>query len=136
MSAHVRSVLESRLDAWAKSQSTPIPVSYEGKTFVKPSNNSPFLECYLIPNVTMNYEMSGVRSTQLGMFQVNVWIKAGTGVGKGEAIADSIVGLFPMVPKFSDVSVEQTPTVNAAIPDEAGWIITPVLVKYRYEHYG
>src|ERR1044071_2156871 len=135
MSAHVRMVLEGRLDTWAKSQSTPIPVSYQGVSFQKPSDKSLFLECYLIPNTTMNYEVSGVRSTQLGLFQVNVWVKDGAGVGKGEAVADSIVGLFPMVPKFSDVSVEQTPTVNAAIPDEAGWIITPLLIKYRHEHY-
>jgi len=135
MSAHVRKVLEGRLDAWAKSQSTPIPVSYQGVTFTKPTSG-PYLECFLIPNDNMNYEMTGVRTTQLGLFQVNVWTKNGKGLGENEAIAQSIVALFPMVPKFSDVSVERTPTVNAAIPDEAGWIITPVLVKYRYEDYG
>lgn len=135
MSAYVRSVFEARLNTWAKTQSTPIPVSFQGVTFNKPTSGA-FLECFLMPNTNMNYEISGVRTTLLGLFQVNVWVKHGTGVGSGEAIADSIVELFPMVPKFSDVSVEQTPTVNAAIPDEAGWIITPVLIKYRYEHYG
>jgi hypothetical protein len=81
----------------------------------------------------MNHAVDGTRKTLYGIFQVNVWAQAGTGTGAANAIADGIVDLFPMIPKFGDVSVEQTPTVNRRLPDGSGYDITPVLIKYRYE---
>lgn len=136
MSKFVRATLESRLAAWAAAQTPPIQVSYENVSFAKPADGSLYLECFLLPNDTMNKYTSGTHSTQYGLFQVNVWSQNGRGMGEAEGVADSIVALYPIVPKFGLVSVEQTPTVGKSISDEAGWIISPVLIKYRYEVYG
>lgn len=136
MSQAVRAALEGRLDAWATSQSPPIRVAHDNESFQKPADGSLYLECRLIPNSTMNKYTSGTHSTEYGLFQVNIWSINGQGMGEAEGVADAIKALFPIIPKFGPVSVEQTPTVNAPIQDEAGWIISPVLIKYRYEVYG
>jgi len=136
MSNPIRVALESRLATWAAAQSTPVPVCYENQSFVKPTDDSPWLECFLKPNTTMNDYVGGTHSTRYGLFMVNVWTKDGIGMGQAEGIAEAIVALFPIIPKFGPVSVEQTPTINASISDEAGWRISPVLIKYRYEVYG
>lgn len=127
--AIVRAALETRLATWASTQS--LPIAYQNVGFTKP--NGPWLEAILIPNLTMNKEITGTRKTMLGFFQVNVWTPQGQGTGQAEAIAQGIVDLFPMVPKFGSVSIESTPSVERTHPDEDGWAVTPVLITYRYE---
>lgn len=128
----VRAALESRLATWAAAQSPPLPIAFQNVAFTKP-DSTPYLECFLIPNSPMNNAVSGTRVSLYGLFQVNVWTPGGTGMGAPEQLAGAIVKLFPIIPKFGDVSVEQTPSVNAQKPDASGWGITPVLIKYRYE---
>jgi hypothetical protein len=125
----IRAALETRLTDWALTQS--LPIAYQNVGFTKPEGA--YLEAILIPNLTMNKEVSGVRKTMLGLFQVNIWTPEGQGVGQAEAIAQGIVNLFPMVPKFGSVSIESTPTPERTRPDEDGWAVTPVLMTYRYE---
>lgn len=129
----VRAVLETRLKDWAAAQSPPILIAYEGTRFAKPEDGSPYLECFLIPNTPINHAVDGTKKTLYGLFQVNVWTQGGTGSGAANLIAEGIVGLFPLIPKFSAVSVEQTPSPSQRRPDPSGWDITPVLIKYRYE---
>lgn len=128
----VRAVLETRLSTWAATQVPPLPIAFQSVSFVKP-DSSPYLECILIPNTTMNRETSGTKKTLYGLFQVNVWTPGGSGMGQAEQLAEAIVKLFPVTPKFSPVSVEQTPSDSPTKPDSSGWDITPVLIKYRYE---
>lgn len=130
----VRAALETRLKTWADAQSPPIKIAFESVTFSKPADGSPYLHCFLLPNTTINRQTDGLSKTLMGLFQVNVWTQAGQGTGTADALAESIVNLFPVIPKFSAVSVEQTPYVNRRQPDGGtGWDITPVLIKYRYE---
>lgn len=128
----VRAALETRLATWAAAQSTPLSIAFEDVSFVKPDSD-PYLECFLIPNMTVNHETSGTRKTLYGLFQVNVWTPGGTGRGQAETLSQGVVDLFPVVPKLGAVSVEGTPSTNAPRSDSSGWSITPVLIKYRYE---
>jgi hypothetical protein len=129
----VASYFETRLNTWAAAQSPVIPVAWEGQGFAKPASDL-WLEPFLIPNETMNYEVSGVRKTHLGLFHVNCWGKTGEGMGKVRRLAQSVVDLFPLVPKVGLVSIESTPTASRPIEsDPSGWVGIPVLIKYRYE---
>lgn len=129
----IRAALESKLAAWAASQSTPIPLFFQGLSVKKPANGSPFLESFLIPNVTSNRQVDGKHKTLRGLFHVNCWAQSGKGMGVSEGIAEAIVSLFPLIPKLGPVSIESTPSTSTALEDESGWVITPVLIKYRYE---
>lgn len=128
----IRAALETRLANWAAAQVPAIPVSYQNVSFTKPTSGL-FLECILIPNVTLDREVTGAKHTRYGLFQVNCWGPQGTGMRAAEALAESVATLYPVFPKVGVVSVEQTPHVGAALDGGSGWELVPVLVKYRYE---
>lgn len=128
----IRAALEGRLNTWALAQVPPVQLAWQSVSFEKEAGK-PFLEPILIPNLTVNHEVSGSRKTHLGLFQINVWAPTGEGMGRVEAMAQAIVDLFPLVPKFGNVSIEATPTASNPLPGDAGWVIVPILIKYRYE---
>lgn len=132
MANTVRSELETRLSTWAAAQSPAVLVSYEAVPFNKPTDFTAFVQCFLIPNVTLNTEVSGSHMRELGIFQVNVWCKEGEGSGKIDTLVKSVIDAFPIIPKVGSVSIEQTPHASAAILDN-GWRIVPVTIKYRLE---
>jgi hypothetical protein len=122
--------LEGRLKTWATAQS--IPVAWQNTAFTKPATQ--FLEPFLIPVVVNNSNVAGKRATYLGIFQVNCWSPIGPGMGDVETLAQSVVNLFPLLPKVGGVSIESTPSALDAIKDDSGnWIIVPVRISYRYE---
>lgn len=127
----VATFFESRLQTWAQAQVPPVPIAFENVGFVKPSNSA-WLEPFLIPNTTMNKEVSGQRKTHLGLYQVNCWAPKGEGMGEVRALADAVIDLFPLLPKGA-VSVEETPTASRPLPDGDNYVVVPVLIKYRYE---
>lgn len=131
----IRSYFETRVKAWADAQTPVVPVAFQNVPFTRPTLGSAtnvWLECFVIPNVTTNVEISGKRSTKYGLVQINCWGQQGKGMKAVEAVADALVNLFPIVPK-GVVSVEGTPDVKPSIPDGAGWVAVPVTIKYRYE---
>jgi hypothetical protein len=128
----IRAELETRLKAWADSQVPKIPVAFEGVSFTKP-NNGPMLECFLLPSATLDSNVSGTRKTRLGIFHVNVWAQSGKGMGQAESLAQSIVDLFPMLPRQGTVSIESTPFAGDHQDDIAGWLGIPVTIQYRHE---
>ena len=127
----IRAELETRLKTWADAQTPKIPVAFQNVPFTKPTTGV-WLEAYLLPNFTMNQEVSGKRKTHIGIFHINCWAPSGTGMGRVEQLAQQIVDLYPILPKTGAVSIEQTPTADNSIPDN-GWVIVPVTVKYRME---
>ena len=128
----IRSYFETKVKAWASAQVPVIPIAFEGASFTKPTTG-PFLEPLLVPNVTMNHDISGNRKTMLGIFEVKVWYPSGRGMGGVEQIVNSLVSLFPLVPKVGSISVEKTPYAEHPHFDDAGWIIVPLMILYRYE---
>lgn len=128
----VRAMFETRLKTWASTQVPKLPIAFEGVSFTKPTTGA-YIEPILIPNVTTHNELSGQRKTHLGIFEVRCWYPSGKGMGGVEALANNIVNLFPILPKVGSVSVENTPYAEHPQFDDAGWIIVPVLIFYRYE---
>lgn len=130
----IRASFETKLAMWADAQTPKIPIAFQNQSFKKP-DSSPFLEAYLLPNDTLNKEVSGQRKTYIGIFQVNCWAKSGKGMNQVESLAQGIADLFPVLPKTGAVSIEQTPAQEKAILDDSGWVIVPVTIKYRMESY-
>lgn len=130
--AIIRAALETRLKTWADAQTTKIPIAFEGASFTKPSTG-PYLQPLLIPNITMDANISCTRKTLYGMFEVACWYPSGRGMGGVEQLTQSIINLFPVLPKIGSVSVENTPYAERPFIDDSGWIIVPVVIMYRYE---
>ena len=129
----IRSHLETRIDAWALSQSPPIKVAYEGRSFVQPSG-SPYIACFVIPAPTVNKTIDTKRDTYFGMYQVNVAVPDGQGSKKVEDFSQSIIDLFQVYPKSGVVSIESTPYVSRVLVDSDGYRVLSVRIPYRYEH--
>lgn len=104
----IRSILETQLKIWADSQTPKIPIAFEGNSFSKPTSGG-YLEPTLLPNITLNKDLSGQRKTYLGIFEVKCWYPRGKGMGAAEKLSGSIINLFPILPKTSSVSIEYTP---------------------------
>lgn len=128
----IRAVLETRLKAWADAQVPKIPFAPQGASFTKP-NSGGFLEPILLPNGTINNDLSGKRKTHIGIFEVRCWYPSGKGMGDVEKLSNSIINLFPLLPKIGSVSIENTPYAEQPELDTSGWIIVPVMIMYRYE---
>lgn len=133
--AIIRASFETKLKAWADAQTPKVPIAFQAAAFTKPTNGSPYLEAFLIPGETLSKELSGKRKTYIGLFQVNCWAQTGAGMGAAESLAQSVINLFPMVPKIGAVSIECNPSAEHPIPDDSGWVIVPVTIKYRMETY-
>ena len=128
----IRAALETRLKAWADAQVPKIPFAAEGASFTKPSSGG-FLQPTLLPNGTVNNDLSGTRKTYIGIFDVRCWYPSGRGMGEVEKMSNSIINLFPLIPKTGGVSIENTPYAEHPELDTSGWIIVPVMIMYRYE---
>lgn len=128
----VRAELETRLKTWAEAQSPKVPIAFENVPFTKPTDGV-FVEAILIPNITLDANVAADRQTLMGIFQVNCWARSGKGMGEVERLANSIIGLYPILPKTGNVSIEKTPYVESSIQDTSGWVISPVTIMYRYE---
>lgn len=130
--ATIRAYFESKLTTFAAAQSSIIPIAYEDRPFTPPSSGS-YLEPFLLPSPTMNVTVNGLRSRYMGIFQVNVYVKSGLGSKASEALVQQIINLFPVIPKDSDVSVEQTPYATRVSQELSGWKCTPITIRYRME---
>lgn len=128
----IATYFESRLQTWAQAQNPVVPIAFENVAFDRAAVSTPWLEPFLIPNTTMNKEVSGQRKTHLGLYHVNCWAPKGEGMGDVRALADSVIALFPLLPKGA-VSIEETPSASRPLPDGDNWVVVPVLIKYRYE---
>lgn len=132
----IRQELATRLKTWADAQNPSVQIAYQNVPFLKPSTPGvPWLEAQLLPNVTLNNEVSGSRKTYMGIFQVNCWGLYGNGMRVIETLAQNVIDLFPVLPKTGLVSIEQTPTAENPLFDTAGWVIVPVTIKYRMETF-
>lgn len=129
----IRLTLESRLKAWADSQAPALKVAGENFSFTKPVDGSMFLEIFFIPNVTLSRETSAAKKTYLGLFQINVWCRKDQGMGKLEDVADKLATMFPHALKLGRLTITDAPSVERPFPDDSGWVILPVLIKYRYD---
>ncbi len=128
----VRTDLEDKLITWAKAQSPVIKVALEGRAFDKPTDGSMFLQSFIMPAKSVNADVGGKRYRENGIWQINIWELDGRGVGRTEQLAQELINLFPVFPKFADTSIEQVGSIERA-DIVSGWRVTPVCFRYRRE---
>lgn len=127
----IRSEIESKLLQFAASQVPPLPVSYEGVEFVKPSTGG-YLEIKMmdVARSSRNVAADGVRT--YGMFQIDCYLPSGRGMGPLEALRDAIFNLYPVVPKMDLVSIEAPLSATKGYVVD-NFVCTHVTGQYRSE---
>lgn len=127
----VRSDLETRLQLWADSQVPKIKIAWEGQAFQKPTSGV-FLQAVVMRAKSRNSTLRGTDYREHGLWQISVWGLDGRGSSETENIAQDLVNLFPVVPKFASTSIEQVGSISQAdIID--GWRVVHVTFPYRKE---
>lgn len=128
----IRQELETKLATFAAAQTPPIPISWEGVSFTKPTN-LPWLQMFLISSTTISSDVAATRIRERGTLAITVWSPSGSGAGVIEILADKIVQLFPVVPKTGTVSIEGPGNSGRIMLDNSGWLALPITFPYRVE---
>ncbi|TWI52982.1 uncharacterized protein DUF4128 [Pseudomonas duriflava] len=105
----IRSLLEARLAAWAKTKS--LRVAYQNQSF-DPVDGETYLTTATLPALTDSLTLAGDHREYTGIFQVSVVTPAGKGAGAGEALADELSALYPLNDRLS----KETFTVQLITP--------------------
>lgn len=128
----IRSLLETRLKAWAAAHVPPLAIAWQNVAFTPPAGM--YLRSFILPGQTDSLDLSGEHSAYVGVHQVSVVCPAGVGQGAGERLAQEIVDLYPLnLPLTRDgfeVKVFTKPFTGSAIPDEDVYVL-PVSYSYR-----
>ena len=132
MTLTTRQEIEGRVAAFAAAQTPPLAVAWENVPFTRPTN-VPWLECFLVSAGTVTASLDATRNRERGTIAVNVWVPAGQGVGKADAIAALIVKTFVVVPKTGNVSIEAPVNVGRFVISGDGWGCLPTNCPYRVE---
>lgn len=127
-----RSELETRLKAFADSQSPPIVIAIENKSFTRPAG-SPYLECFLSKGDTISATVDAMRNRERGVWGVNCYVPSNMGMAKLEAIVQGVLDTFRVIPKLGTVSIESPGNTSKMIIDAAGWACIPITFPYRVE---
>jgi len=128
----IRAYFETKLSTWAATQSPALRIAFQNSPFT-PTATETYLETWLIPAYTKNPSVDGLHKREGGLFQVNVVAIEGKGTKASADIAQAIASLFPVVPKDSVVSVEQTPFIMPGLPNRDGRWVTPIRIQYRLD---
>lgn len=124
----IRSEIESRLAAFAKTKN--IPVAYENVSFTKPTDG-PYLEVFLLDTAARSRNLSADKRVT-GMFQVNCYAPIGKGMAAIEALVDGVINTYPVLPKEGTVSIEAPLSASQGMPVD-GFMCVPVTGRYRVE---
>lgn len=131
----IRAAIETRLLAWAKAQTPPIPIAFENVDY-KPVTGQRFLQGNLMPANTLNPSEGAAHKRYHGLYQISVRTAAGKGTTEASALTRAIEELFSRSTTLSNgninVHIDSTPTVGPGGTDEGFWM-TPITIKYRAE---
>lgn len=89
----IRSLFELRLKAWADARVPKLPIAFEDVAFTPP--DGAHLRAFLLPANPDSEDLEGKHVAYLGVFQVSVVTKAGSGRGAAGLVAEEIATLFP-----------------------------------------
>ncbi|WP_308920591.1 DUF4128 domain-containing protein [Janthinobacterium sp. J1-1] len=136
--AIIRAAIESRLAVWAKAQSPAIPIAYENMSF-KPVTGQCYLRGTLMPAGTLNPSLGGEHSRYHGFYQVDVYVPANGGTGPSSALTKAIEVLFKRpttIPGSGlNVRINRTPSIGPGLPDDAGFYMVPVTIRYSADDF-
>jgi hypothetical protein len=127
----LRTEIETRLKVWADAQSPVIPIAYQNVKFNKPLSGS-YLEVVLLGHHGKSSGLSASGVTRTGIFQINCYSSLNTGMAQVETLAESVVSLFPVVPKTGTVSIEAPLSWSGSYVEDT-FVCVPVRARYRIE---
>ena len=126
----IRSLLQSRLNAWATAK--PIPVAWDNVKFMPPTGS--YIRASLLPADTQSIDLEGAHRGYMGLFQLSVHVPLGSGPNAAETLTDELSALFPMALRLESGSfwVQITSPCSAypGIPGDTHYMV-PVRFRYR-----
>lgn len=134
----IRSALEGYLKAWADAQSPKIPLYLENRNKT-PVIGERHIRTYLMPADTLDPSFSAMHRRYQGMYQVSIFLKENDGTGDADDLAKAIEVLFKQATVIQksgiNVRITQTPSIAQSRPDDNGFWMTPITVKYSAEDF-
>lgn len=128
----IRSLLETRLKAWADARVPPVLIAWQNLGFTPPAGI--YLRSFILPGQTDSLDMSGYNRVFVGAHQISLVCPASVGQGAGERLAEELVALYPLYMRLAlqsfEVMVSSPVSVGSAIPDEDVYVL-PVSYSYR-----
>ena len=129
----IRAAIEGRLQEWAALQTPPIPVIFQNMG-AKPVVGQRYLRGFLMPAETLNPSEGSRHKYYHGLYQVSIYEVENQGAGDSDELAEAIEVLFASPTTISkgglNVLIQQTPAIGSSRPDDAGFFMTPVTIKY------
>jgi hypothetical protein len=129
----IRSLLEARLNTWAKARNPVIRVAFQDVPFT-PNAGETYLQCFVLPATTDSQMLEGGDRLYRGVWQVTIVKPKGNGLGAALGIEDELVALFPNdLPLTSGaftVYIRSPMGSGPALTDELNTRI-PVSCQYR-----
>ena len=125
--ATIRTLLESRLKAWADAR--PISVDWENQTFGAPADT--YLRFFILPAPTDSQTLDGSHRLYTGVFQISIVCPKDAGPQPGEA-------LFPYSLRVTSGNFELTqtsPLSAGPVINEADRYTIPMSGTYRADTF-
>lgn len=129
----IRTAFESRLNAWANSQSPAIPIAWENISFTPAK---PYLRAFLVPASTDSIDLEGKHRMYTGIFQVNIVGEPGKGPPQVDKIAEDLDKEFPLNMRMAvtdGVVLVYSPMNQGPAMQEADSYTLPVWWRYRMD---
>ena len=127
----IRAALEVRLATWAAQQTPALPVAWEDRPF---SPSGPYLRVSMLPAEPDDPVLGQGLQRHQGVYQVSVFVPAGSGPVTAESKAANIAALYArgtvMTQGTTRVVIDRTPQVGRLMPD-GPYSFIPVSIRYR-----
>ncbi|WP_214510559.1 DUF4128 domain-containing protein [Pseudomonas brassicacearum] len=111
----IRSLLESRLSAWASARMPALRIAFQNVAFT-PNSGETYLRAFLLPAGTDSNDLAGAHRLYTGVFQITIVTPTGNGPSGAETIADELAALYPL----NDRLIRNGLTVLIMTPVEPG----------------
>ncbi len=133
MQSQIRAALEVRLDAFAKEEG--LRVAWEGRTF-KPITRQSHLRAFVMPASSDSNDLAGQHRLYRGVFQVDLVMVSGTGMGDIERKAAQVIAHFPknlrLPVENQFVQLISVMSMGPKLPQD-GFIAVPLTSYYRMD---
>jgi hypothetical protein len=129
----IRSLLESRLGAWASARTPVLRIAYQNVSFT-PVDDETYLRAFLLPAGTESNDLAGAHRLYTGVFQITIVTPAGNGPSGAESIADELAALYPLNDRLirnSLTALIMTPVEPGPEQTEDTAFTLPVSFQYR-----
>lgn len=133
MQSQIRAALEIRLDAFAKEEE--LPIAWEGRAF-KPVAGQSHLRAFVMPATSDSNDLAGQHRLYRGVFQVDLVMVSGAGMGDIERKAAQIIAHFPknlrlaVADRF--VQLISVMSMGPKLPQD-GFVAVPLTSYYRMD---